>query len=384
MKSGLHILFHRPTPWDSAVQCSTKILAKRFSESGHEVTYLEDPLDPIHILKWRGYFDIWRRTPRWEGRIWVISAFSMIPLRDFVPFNTQLSLLSKYLFCMPTLRSLIRRSGRGQPDVIWTTVPGSRYLRRVFPNAKFVFHVVDYYPAFRGQRVEQLEKMDYLEADRILLIGDALRAHLERLVGLSKVTVLGQGVEIEKYQEVLEEPRELRDLPRPRAIWCGVSSKLDRGLLAATAQHLSLVGATLVIIGDIEEWLLQLSEVFPETLVLLGPRDGEVVPAYLQNCDIGLMLYDRAKREVYKGQNPLKLYEYAAAGLVVISTPHDEYRFLDPPVILVEREEDLRLSIQRAIDEVEVFRSSSLQFAEQHSWASKLDDSMMIVEELLQ
>ena len=48
------------------------------------------------------------------------------------------------------------------------------------------------------------------------------------------------------------------------------------------------------------------------------------------------MLYDQTKKEIYNGQHPLKLYEYAAAGLQILSTKHDEYKFLKPPCYIIE------------------------------------------------
>ena len=65
------------------------------------------------------------------------------------------------------------------------------------------------------------------------------------------------------------------------------------------------------------------------------------------------MLYDRSRASVYKGQNPLKLYEYLAAGLSVLSTPHDEYEYVNPPVIIVENTEDIAPAVTKTVQEKE-------------------------------
>ena len=38
----MHVLFHRVTPWRSAIRGSTNTLASLFAEAGHDVTYVEE------------------------------------------------------------------------------------------------------------------------------------------------------------------------------------------------------------------------------------------------------------------------------------------------------------------------------------------------------
>jgi hypothetical protein len=82
------------------------------------------------------------------------------------------------------------------------------------------------------------------------------------------------------------------------------------------------------------------------------------------------MLYDRTRQDVYVGQNPLKLYEYAAAGLPVLSTHHDEYRHLDPPVRVVTNEEQIQQAIPTMLADRATLVSASLDFVSTRSWQS--------------
>jgi glycosyltransferase involved in cell wall biosynthesis len=50
----------------------------------------------------------------------------------------------------------------------------------------------------------------------------------------------------------------------------------------------------------------------------LGPRPWEVLPVYLWHCDVGLVPY--AADDYNAHRSPLKLFEYLAAGLPVVST----------------------------------------------------------------
>ena len=78
------------------------------------------------------------------------------------------------------------------------------------------------------------------------------------------------------------------------------------------------------------------------------------------------MIYDRKKQSVYKGQHPLKLYEYLASGLPVVSTPHDEFSTLNPPIKVVTKESEITDSIRELLTSHQP--NQSKVFAKKYSW----------------
>ena len=331
-------------------------------------------MDIGHIIKWKGYYDVWRNAPRWQDGVWIINPFSMIPLRDKAPFRSYKAAKAAYRFCLPSIKNLLRKGGLGDPSVIWASRPGGSVLKSLFPEAKLVMQVVDYYPAFRGEYIKAIEKKDYELADHIFLIGHAMTDYVTGELGVprEKVTVLGQGVSIEQYRNTLEIPPEYKQIQGPRAVWVGVLEKCDPELFRVAAEQLSKMGGSLVLIGAEAEWATKLSSE-TNNVFLLGPKKAQEVPAYLQHADIGLMLYDRKRQGVYKGQNPLKLYEYAAAGLSILSTPHEEYKYLNPPVLQISKEDEVAGALSEAMKGRKIFKTASLEFATKHSWESVYD-----------
>ncbi|MEE4208572.1 MAG: glycosyltransferase [Parvularcula sp.] len=367
-----HVLFHRPTVWASPIQCSTKVLARLTAGRGHQVNYLQALLDPIHLLRGAGgYLQVWRDSPREESGVRITTPATLVPVRDIRPLNSLIAAQLRYRLSIPSLRRAIPA-----PDLIWTTVPGSaRALRRSFPKARLVFHVVDYYPAFRGDAVKSLEWDDYTVADHICTIGHTLQDYIVGDLGIpkAKVSVLGQGVEQEIYASDLPEPVALSDVSHPRAVWSGVLGKGDPLLFAELAAAMAARKGSLVLIGPGEAWVDEIAERFPQTVHAVGavaPRD---LPSWLVHCDLGVMLYDRARQDVYKGQNPLKLYEYAAAGLPILSTPHDEYGHLLPPVLEIRAEADVEPALVRVLDPAADWADKIAAFTEDHSWQRKVD-----------
>lgn len=375
-----HILFHRPTPWSSDVECSTKVLSRLSAELGCIVTYLQAPLDPVHLVKGRGYLADWRTLPKTEDGVRIVGSFTPVPVRDMWPLSTRSASYLRYAWSLGLKRE-VTANNRGAPDLIWTTVPGSaRALKRIFPEARCVFHVIDYYPAFRGRAVVNLERDDYAVADNVFVIGQALADYLikDLFVDPAKITVLGQGVDTRRFAHASQEPEDIAELPHPRGVWVGVLSKGDPDLFEATARQFSSVAGSLILIGPSAPWAERLAERWPGVVKLLGSKDPASIPAYLTHSEVGLMLYAKAKSAVYRGQNPLKLYEYAAAGVSIVSTDHAEFRTLKPPAAIVSDPRETERAIAAILKKDRTERSSvARSFAEEHDWNSKIREVLI-------
>jgi hypothetical protein len=103
----------------------------------------------------------------------------------------------------------------------------------------------------------------------------------------------------------------------------------------------------------------------------------------MMHCDVGLMLYDRGVNPLkYLGQNPLKLYEYAAAGLAIWSTPHVEYEYLRPPVCIVREAADVKSAWTRLYAEAATQYRDAKAFAERHKWTTRFLEARALIEDL--
>jgi hypothetical protein len=381
-RSAEHVLFHRATEFRAPVRCSTNIYASLFRDDGFNVSFMQGSVHAGHLLTGKGQAPSFRRGPRHDDGTWVFTPGFAVPyMRAPGLFNARVADLA-YRSAVPSIRNRVLASGFGEPDVVWTVPLGSGALRRLFPKSVLVFQVVDYYPAFADMPTAPIERRDYERADHVFLIGHAMVDHVQSLgVPSSKITVLGQGVFAERFQSS-EEPRPLQDMTRPRAVWTGVLDKCDVELVRLTAHELQRRGGSLVLIGRETEWARQLAREVP-CVRLTGALQPEYVARYLVNSDIGLMLYDRAKADVYKGQNPLKLYEYAAAGLSILSTPHAEYSYISPPVLEVSQPSDVIPAIDRALRERDTQREASKAFAAAHDWRVCYARARLVIDDLI-
>jgi glycosyltransferase involved in cell wall biosynthesis len=114
----------------------------------------------------------------------------------------------------------------------------------------------------------------------------------------------------------------LAALPEPRLVFVGAitATKLDLGLLAELARirpdwSLALVGS--VGLGDPSTDVSSLAAM--PNVHLLGPRRQSELPAVLRGASVGLIPY--LASPLTASIFPMKVYEYLAAGLPVVSTP---------------------------------------------------------------
>lgn len=172
--------------------------------------------------------------------------------------------------------------------------------------------------------MRRLEEEEYRCADAVVATGRSLARYLvrQRKVHEEKITAIGQGADLTPFSTPHGEPADFADQPRPRLIWLGVLAKADPELIAAALSALPADQGSLTLIGPEAAWARELADRDGRVRVL-GPRVAEDAAAYFQHADIGLMLYDRERDfRQYEGQNPLELYEMAAARFPIKNVRH--------------------------------------------------------------
>jgi hypothetical protein len=108
-------------------------------------------------------------------------------------------------------------------------------------------------------------------------------------------------------------------------------------------------------------------------LHVVGALPWAELPGYLQHASVGLIPFDIGNhRDLIRGVNPLKLYEYAAAGLPVVSVAWPELQTLNAPIELANTPEEFVRAIDRMLmspPPAQVLKG----FAAQHDWSAALD-----------
>ncbi|HET9257235.1 MAG TPA: glycosyltransferase, partial [Pseudonocardiaceae bacterium] len=208
--------------------------------------------------------------------------------------------------------------------VIITTMPTAWDVVRPMRRHSLMYNRSDRhseFPEADRATIEGLERELLCSADRVLYASRSLLASERALTG-ERAHFLDHGVDIGHFRrrDAAELPADLARIPEPRVGFFGALDGflVDFGLLERVAAELPEV--SLVLIGDATHPMDRF-EKYPN-VHWLGFRPYEQIPAYGSGFAVGIMPW--LDNPWIAHANPIKLKEYLALGLPVVSTPFAE------------------------------------------------------------
>ncbi|MEU6414805.1 glycosyltransferase [Microbispora sp. NPDC046933] len=208
--------------------------------------------------------------------------------------------------------------------VIMVTLPTAWDVVRPMRRHSLIFNRSDRHSAFpesAGEAIESMERELLRHADQVIYVSRTLMAEDRALVG-GRAHFLDHGVDLEHFRRVPPErlPADLLAIPGPRVGFFGALDDfvVDFALLERVAEELPDV--SLVLIGDANGPMERLTG--HPNVHWLGFLPYERVPAYGSGFDVAIMPW--LDNEWIRYSNPIKLKEYLALGLPVVSMDYGE------------------------------------------------------------
>jgi glycosyltransferase involved in cell wall biosynthesis len=273
-----------------------------------------------------------------------------------------------------TLRRLCRRHRLENP-ILWSFLPNVGRLLGRLDERLVIYHCVDEYSAFSGVARDSIARMErdlVRRADLVLTSSERLCA--ERIALNPNTRFVSHGVDVGHFGRALdpriEAPAELRALPRPVIGFFGLLADwVDLDLVRALA--LARPEWSFVLVGKQATGVGVLRGL--PNVHLIGQKPYELLPAYCRGFDVGIIPF--RTNELTIRANPLKLREYLAAGLPVVSTPLPEVARYRSLVHLAEGMTGFLDAITTALGE----RSPALDRAramamESESWEARVTE----------
>ena len=279
-----------------------------------------------------------------------------------------------------------QRIGMGRP-ILWSYVPqGEVLIDRLDPRL-VIYHCVDDIAAQKGvdgTAFREAEQRFASRADLVIASSSTLAERMRELSG--NVLEAPNVADTELFSTALESgpiDAALAALPEPRLIFIGAitATKLDLDLLADLARirpewSIALVGA--VGLGDPTTDIGPLAAL--PNVHVLGPRLQSELPAVLRGATVGLIPY--LENQLTASIFPMKVYEYLAAGLPVVSTPLPALRDVDG-IVRADSAGEMAARIEAALSEDNPdLRMQRSRAAAGHSWEARLDQLTAAVQEL--
>ncbi|MGW0042433.1 glycosyltransferase [Rhodococcus sp. NPDC003348] len=182
-----------------------------------------------------------------------------------------------------------------------------------------------------------------------------------------RTSVVPNGVIGEVWRRRFPEPDRIAALPRPRAVYTGtIDDRLEPALVKVTADRVG----SLVMVGypgdpSTIEYLRSLDNVH-----LFGPVSQRELAATVQACDIGIIPHrDHA---CIRAMSPLKLYEYLAAGLPVLSVDLPPIHGVDDERVHISKRADWADGLARALAMGHTSEARRLSFVAEVSWERRM------------
>jgi glycosyltransferase involved in cell wall biosynthesis len=242
----------------------------------------------------------------------------------------------------------------------------------------YVFDLVDrftQYPEYAGQ-IAQIERYTQTLSRHATGLCATSQALLDTLHGPGKRFMVPNGVAFEHYRGARNRPvpEDLAGIHSPRVIYVGaIYEWFDMPLLHAIARDNP--NMQFILLGFSKTELPEL----PGNVHYLGNRQWQDVPAYVAHCDVGIIPFKQGELTSYV--NPLKLYEYLACEIPVVSVPMHALSEYESEGILVLANSSQTFSdaIRKQLTCAAEHRDERHAIAQNHDWealASRFENVM--------
>ena len=305
--------------------------------------------------------------------------FVLNPLA-FPSYGNRSILKLNQAFLASQVKKAMRRLGfKDAVNMIFN--PAAGMIAGRLGESEIMYYCVDEYTAFTGSSrgLKQIEDDLFRQADLVIVSAERLfesKKHLN-----PNTFVIRHGTDWRHFRTALDPelpiPADIADLPRPIIGFHGLLADwIDYELIKKVAEYFS--SGSVVLIGkvapDAEQRVKILADV--PNVHFLGRKPYAELPAYCKAFDIALNPF--AINELTLAANPLKVREYLAAGLPVVSTDIPEVRVLDDCLIGSDAT-DFITKIESALSDPKPRELISDNISGE-SWEAKVDDLRSIIE----
>jgi glycosyltransferase involved in cell wall biosynthesis len=280
------------------------------------------------------------------------------------------------------LRAQVGRAAHSlgfERPLLWSYVPQADWLVDTLEPSAIVYHCVDDIAAQKGVAAAPFREAEAHFAARADLVLASAPALAERMRTLNERVFYAPNVaDTDRFATALEvgptDPA-IAALPGPRIVFTGavVATKLDLELLAGVARarpdwSIALVGP--VGAGDPRTDISALERL--PNVHLLGARPYVALPEVLRGADVALVPY--AINDLTRSVFPMKVYEYLAAGLPVVTTPLPALAEITGVVVAADAPATVA-AVERALaEDGPAARRARSAAVRENSWDARLEE----------
>jgi glycosyltransferase involved in cell wall biosynthesis len=350
-------------------------IAERFLRDGHRVAWCAGPLSPVNFVRTndesRARLRLWRRggetcDPR---GMFAYAPMTLVPHRRYPILDSVWASRVTLRTTTPALADVLDEAGFDGFDYLWME-PGAPLLALLdlYPAAFPVYRMCDATADFADtpRSFPAIEKETCRRAGLVVATARTL-VERARALGARRVLYLPNACDPEQFESrTSSPPAEIAALPRPRAVYAGaLESWFDADLVRETARLLPRW--SFVLVGPARAAMPALGGL--PNVHLLGPRPYESLPALFAGADAGIVPFRLTP--MTHAIHPIKVYEYLAAGLAVVSTPMTETAAMGAPIALAATAGEFARALEAGRVPGTAARLERQAYARRNSWDAR-------------
>jgi glycosyltransferase involved in cell wall biosynthesis len=380
----LNVLYLSCVPWGFLWSRPQQIPSRLVERGSFNILYVQDPiyLLPQSLIASYRRKDVFLRKkvkdnlsvtnlflPEFSGRLkFLKEKYGSIVLRSllkYLNFKPEVAIFYSfsYAFLLPSLNSM---------------------------NIKIFYDCPDDFSAFysgvRASKALRTEENLIADSSVVTAVSKVLYKRISKIN--SHCLYVPNGVDFDHFHKarwLTDKPQEISYLPHPIVGFIGsVRDWINIELICKLAQ--SHPEYSILLIGPVAFGLEELQK-YPN-IIMLGARKYESLPSYLSCMDVCLIPFKINKLTL--SSNPIKMYEYLAAGKPVVSTPLPEVcDNVSELVYIAKDDEDFIRKVEEAVDETKKPENKTMvarriRFAQDNSWEKRVDVFERLLRQTLQ
>lgn len=338
--------------YTSPFQVGSHHYARAFEKLGYEVLFISNPISLIHKIfansnELKERERIYKKGGESAGGIFYYVPHSLFTPQN-KPFLSSNFVLNNWQnFTCPNLLNFIKKQSFGEVDILWFDSPLFGFLLDTMTYKKSILRIADYSKGFNAVSDVQFNAEINIanKVDAVIYTAKNLKEKYAEIKDKSKMKYVPNGIDLDFFKAADRSlPQELEDIPEPRVIYVGaIHDWFDVDLVYYCAKNLP--NYSFIIIGPEQKDLSLLKKL--KNVHILGSIPYAKIPAFLYNCQVGIIPFSvKDYPELVNSINPLKMYEYLACGLKVVSVEWEQIKDMSGIINLVTTKDEFVNAIE--------------------------------------
>jgi glycosyltransferase involved in cell wall biosynthesis len=309
--------------------------------------------------------------------LWVVAPVS-IPYNMIAPIRW----VNAKLGCATVCREMKRR--QFHDPIVITTLPNTVDLVGAIGDAMSIYYCVDEFTSYPDLPTKMIGSMEQELLGKVdLVIATARELQKRKNNGRLESQLVPHGVDVDHYASArhrgMPPPAVMEKIPHPIVGFFGVLGDwVDLPLIDCMAEMRP--DWSWVLIGPAQTDIAFLKT--RSNIHLLGRIDYQELPQYAVQFDVGMIPF--VINDLTINVNPLKLLEYLACGLPVVSTSLPEVVRYGAMVEIADTSEAFVVAIERVLAMNSSGRvQERMAVAAQSSWEARAEQFSHCIEQLI-